>query len=523
MSAQPVERGAGSPAPTGRAAGAPVPLARAVVAAVESLVACDVAFAAVWADAERRDVLAALDRAGELVTLYRARVAAAHKADGRWASRGDRSFENHRARTSRTPVGAARAETELGEGLAELPQAASAVQEGRVGLAHAAVLTRLRARASVAVLAALEAGGTEELLALAAEVDVATFAKRVEAWAASRDVTAAEASFEAVRTRRYARAVDREGGVKIDAFVDPVVGAAWRAAIDAHTGVPAVDDERTSDQRAADALASILDRSLSAGAEKAGAQIRPHLSLLVPEVTWARTRRAVGEPATRHRRQGDAILLPELDDGTVVPLSVLDRLACDCEITRMVLDAEGVPLDVGRSQRTYSRELRRAVLVRDGHCLWPGCTVRSAWSEVHHVQPFAIGGATSLDNALTLCAFHHHEVHRRAVIIVTDGAGHAFLRRDGTPIGTSQRSTGVMRLITCPVGPDRGLMESDRRSSDPDLGSHDRGSVDHGSVDRGSAEHRSLDRDRAATGSIGGVTRLPPGRGEGPGDDDALF
>jgi len=373
---------------------------------------------------------------------------------------------------------------------------------------------------------------------LAAEVDVATFAKRVEAWAASRDVTAAEASFEAVRTRRYARAVDREGGVKIDAFVDPVVGAAWRAAIDAHTGVPAVDDERTSDQRAADALASILDRSLSAGAEKAGAQIRPHLSLLVPEATWARTRRAVGEPATRHGRQGDAILLPELDDGTVVPLSVLERLACDCEITRMVLDAEGVPLDVGRSQRTYSRELRRAVLVRDGHCRWPGCTMRSAWSEVHHVHPFAMGGATSLDNALTLCTFHHHEVHRRAVTIVADGAGHAFLRRDGTAIGTSHRSTGVVRLITRPGEPDRGFGEPDCRSSDPDRGSHDhgsaerrsldrgsldRGSLDRGSLDRGSAERRSLDRDRGAAGSIGGVTRLPPGRGEGPSDDDPLF
>lgn len=454
MSAQPIEEGAASPVPSGAAA--PVPLAQAVLAAVQTLVGCNVAFAAAWADAERREVLAALDRAGELVTLYRARVAAAHKADGRWASRGDRSFENHRARTSRAPVGAARAEAELGEGLAQLPQAADAVEDGRVGLAHAAVLTRLRARASAAVLDALAAGGTEELLALAAQVDVATFAKRVEAWAASRDVTAAEASFEAVRTRRFARAVDREGGVKIDAFVDPVVGAAWRAAIDAHTGVPAVDDQRTADQRAADALASILDGSLTAGSEKVGAQIRPHLSLLVPEATWTRTRRAAAGATAGTGEAGQApgaVVLPEFDDGTVVPLSVLERLACDCEITRMVLDSDGVPLDVGRSQRTYSRELRRAVLVRDGHCRWPGCTMRSAWSEVHHVHPFAMGGATSLDNALTLCTFHHHEVHRKGVSIVSEGAGHVFLRRDGTPIGTSHRSTGVARLVRTPADP----------------------------------------------------------------------
>jgi hypothetical protein len=189
-------------------------------------------------------------------------------------------------------------------------------------------------------------------------------------------------------------------------------------------------------------------------------------------------------------------VLPELDDGTVVPLSELQRLACDCELTRIVLDADGVPLDVGRTQRTYTKELRRAVLARDGHCRWPGCTLRAEWCEVHHVRWYSHGGVTSLANALTLCTFHHHEVHRHDIAITTTAAGTRFTRSHGTPIGTSM-PTGARRLLrpsaavaaptevpvdvlpeagghreTAPEVPDAALdtvPRADRRSSRPGL------------------------------------------------------
>lgn len=465
-----------APVPTGTARGGdPVPMAREVLVALERLMCdADATFAPEWAWDERTTVIRVLDRIGELTGLYRARVLTAHKADGRWAQSGDRSFEQHRARTARSSPGAARAETALGEGLAALPQAADAVHDGQMSLGHAGVLTRMHAEASESVKRALTSGsGLDHLLDVAAEVDVPTFAKRVRAWAAGVDEAQAESTFEAVRRRRYHRVVDKDGGTRIDAFVDPVVGATWRAALEALTPVPGVDDDRSSEQRAADALAAMAARVLDQGSDKIGAQIRPHISLVVPAETWAtmRARRrgrrdsdesrvpagvgprrraddqppeSVGPATSRARR----VVLPELDDGTVVTPSELERIACDCEMTRIVLDAQGVPLDVGRTERTYSKELRRAILVRDGHCQWPGCTIRASWCEVHHRQWFSLGGTTSAENAITLCVFHHHEVHRRRIHIQPIDRGHRFIAADGRPIGTTTRDRGVLRLLT---------------------------------------------------------------------------
>ncbi len=427
----------------------PLVLARGVVEALRELAArADATFAPGWAWEERSSVIAALDRATELIGLYRSRVLSAHKEDGRWSRSGDRSFESYRGRTTGTGTGAARAEMELADGLAALPQAARAVEDGQVSLAHAEVLTRLRARSSGSVQHALDAGGAAELLAAAGGLDAPTFARRAAAWAAAQDVEAAERSFEGVRTRRYGRIVDRDGGTKIDAFVDPVVGATFRTALEAVTPVPGADDDRTSGQRCADAFALLAARALDSGSDKIGAQIRPHISLIVPAETWAATReRRSGDGAAFGLGSGGTLVMPELDDGTVIPLSELERIACDCELTRVVMDSDGIPLDVGQTERTYSKSLRRSILVRDGHCQWPGCTLRASWCDVHHVTWFSHGGETSARNALTLCVFHHHEVHRRHVAIAPTARGHTFTHRDGTVIGTTTRDSGILRML----------------------------------------------------------------------------
>jgi hypothetical protein len=176
---------------------------------------------------------------------------------------------------------------ELAEGLREMPQASRAVEQGDVGLAHAGVLSRVYARGSQSVRDALARSGADQLLALAQGIDVDTFAKRAEAWAAEQDVAAVERSHAEVRRRRYARILDRDGGTRVEAFVDAVDGAILRTALEALTPAPAVDDARTPEQRRADALSAMASRVLDRGADKLGAQIRPHVSLLVPAETWA--------------------------------------------------------------------------------------------------------------------------------------------------------------------------------------------------------------------------------------------
>jgi hypothetical protein len=106
----------------------------------------------------------------------------------------------------------------------------------------------------------------------------------------------------------------------------------------------------------------------------------------------------------------DGVLGATLDDGTPVSAETLRRVACDGGLVTVASDLEGTVLDVGRRTRAIPTALRRALLLRDGHCRFPGCANR-AFLHGHHVQHWIHGGRTALDNLLTLCSFHHRQVH----------------------------------------------------------------------------------------------------------------
>ncbi|MFD6142821.1 HNH endonuclease, partial [Promicromonospora sp. NPDC060271] len=86
------------------------------------------------------------------------------------------------------------------------------------------------------------------------------------------------------------------------------------------------------------------------------------------------------------------------------------RLACHSAVTRIVFGPDGAVLDVGRAQRTVSGQMRRAVIARDQHCVWPGCDQPPSRCEVHHaITHWADGGNTSVTNSALLC-WHHHQL-----------------------------------------------------------------------------------------------------------------
>jgi hypothetical protein len=97
---------------------------------------------------------------------------------------------------------------------------------------------------------------------------------------------------------------------------------------------------------------------------------------------------------------------------------------------------DGSVLDVGRKTRTIPRAIRRALLARDRRCQFPGCTVRRC--DGHHIQHWADGGSTSLDNLTLLCRRHHRCVHEGEFTIVhRDQGGPAFYRPDGSWVETA--------------------------------------------------------------------------------------
>jgi len=108
-----------------------------------------------------------------------------------------------------------------------------------------------------------------------------------------------------------------------------------------------------------------------------------------------------------------AVVAATLATGERVSTAQLRRLACVHGILPAVLNGGGVPVDLGRTQRLFSRSQRDALATMDGGCVAPGCDRPPAWCEAHHGgAPFAEGGQTNLSEGYLLCSSHHHDAHR---------------------------------------------------------------------------------------------------------------
>ena len=383
---------------------------------------------------------------------------------------GERTFTAWRARTSREGHTAAQAQVNLAHALEDVPGLSAAVQTGQITLTHAGILADGLQRAEDPVRERLTHEAAN-LIETARRVPPQQLRRELDARRTAIEAEQADHTYAAVRAARYVRTRARNGGVSVEGFLDPIAGATLREALDALTPTPAAADERTPDQRRADALTLLADRTLNIGATKTGAQIRPHLSVLIREDTWLllmHRRRIAAEgcatpgqgsatpgqgcampgQATRqaHVESGLAIEPPlaQLLDGTLLPFAALDVLACDAFVQRVVLDTTGAPIDLGRTERTYIKDARRAILIRDRHCQWPGCALRATWCEVHHLTWWSKTGPTDQVNGITLCKNHHHVVHDQGVHITPTLGGFTFTQHNGTRIGETTRLPDTM-------------------------------------------------------------------------------
>ena len=86
----------------------------------------------------------------------------------------------------------------------------------------------------------------------------------------------------------------------------------------------------------------------------------------------------------------------------------LRRLAANHRIIPAVLGSDSVPIDLGRTQRLFTKEQRDALAVLDGGCTAPGCDRPPSWCEVQHTKPWKLGGHTDLKQATLHCNACHH-------------------------------------------------------------------------------------------------------------------
>ena len=140
----------------------------------------------------------------------------------------------------------------------------------------------------------------------------------------------------------------------------------------------------------------------------------------------------------------------ETSDGLAVPPASIRRLLCQGRITPIIIDANGVPLAMGRQIRNANRAQRRALRAIYRCCAFAGCDVEFDRCEIHHIIPWELGGPTDLTNLIPICSRHHHIVHeggwqldladdRTLTITRPDGTIHAQLLPDITQHRQRQR------------------------------------------------------------------------------------
>ena len=113
----------------------------------------------------------------------------------------------------------------------------------------------------------------------------------------------------------------------------------------------------------------------------------------------------------------------ETETGEHLSASAVRRICCDSEVIPAVLGSPREVLDVGRRQRLVTAAIWKALVVRDRHCRFPGCTRPPLMCHAHHLQHWIDGGPTSLPNMILLCSHHHRLTHAGPWAIHTTSPG----------------------------------------------------------------------------------------------------
>ncbi len=95
--------------------------------------------------------------------------------------------------------------------------------------------------------------------------------------------------------------------------------------------------------------------------------------------------------------------------GVRLPDALSGLARCEADL-RLVLQRDGIPVNVGRSSRVIPPHTRRMVLHRDHGCRVPGCLTQ-LHLHVHHIVEWSRGGSTDTHNLLALCPQHHRRIH----------------------------------------------------------------------------------------------------------------
>jgi len=295
-------------------------------------------------------------------------------------------------------AGGAAGRAEVAHELPSLPEANRLFRDGLIGLDHARVLARTVTEVGPGAAATVG----DELVERARSQDPTQLREVSRRMRFVVDPEGATSAYRRMHERRYVNLSQTFDGVfSLDGVLDPEGGATLKTAIDALCA-PVVADARTPGQRRADAIVELAHRQLGAKTLPSSGGQRPHLQLTMPAGALHADRGAT--PA-------------ELAGAGPIPAAVAQRIACDSALTPAIDAASGSSEAVGRTTRTIPAAVRRAVISRDRHCVFPSCDRPPEWADVHHIRHHAAGGEARVDNLVLLCRYHHTFVHERGWVV----------------------------------------------------------------------------------------------------------
>ncbi|MEU6415447.1 HNH endonuclease signature motif containing protein [Microbispora sp. NPDC046933] len=101
-----------------------------------------------------------------------------------------------------------------------------------------------------------------------------------------------------------------------------------------------------------------------------------------------------------------------LATGQMLSVSGVHRLARTSALVRLVMDAEGQVLDMGRKVRLATPAQRRAIFARYATCWIDGCPLPAAMCQIDHADNWSSGGLTDLKLLGPACQFHNRDRYR---------------------------------------------------------------------------------------------------------------
>ena len=269
-----------------------------------------------------------------------------------------------------------------------------------------------------------------QLIAKARVIDVDRLAAEARRLRDELDTAGVAAREDEQREKRWIRLYPQPNGMtRIAGELDPESAAHIVAVVDAGTsprrGGPRfvaptgkarqkriVDDHRTIDQLTVDTLVDVLKVGLSGDVKDIVGTTPPEVRI---HVTAADLNHGVG-----------AAFL----EGQTASISVQSALrhACTAGVIPIQFDDTGQVLNLGRSQRLFSRGQRIALAARDGGCRFPGCDRPPGWCEAHHINEWDRDhGKTDVADGVLLCRFHRMFVHNSGWRISRTGSNYYFV------------------------------------------------------------------------------------------------